>query len=283
MYGEHEKGTGCIECRYPVLLCRGLVGVAGATTVVFLGVWVDKLKLSLKTSDLFILIGLCCLSGTASFRLLPKLGRKLEEQILRDEMRKNREEVKKEVLISKRQSEASMEYASSMAQSREALESKSDNDMKQALIRLKNVVINFPTDRTLNIYLGRLHRWTGDIDSAILSLRRYIEEIGRASKDAPDRYLFDKSAALYNIACYHAVKADGIAQRGGPTEDIQRLSGEAIVALEESLNIWSKHADTALGDSDFDFLKNSPAYADKFNRLVRGHQKSSPSREEVKA
>lgn len=281
MHGEHSQESPCIKCSSLIIFCRGLVGVSGAATVVFLGVLVDKLKLSIGTNNTFILIGLSCLSGIASHRMLPKLGKKLEEQVLKDEIKKTSEEVKREVLsYSKQQNEVAIEHSTAMAQAREALELKNDNDMKLAIVRLRNVSVNFPTDRTLNIFLARLYRWTGDIDSAILVLRKYIEEIGKVSQAAPDKYLFDKSAALYNIACYHSVKASHLSSRGGPPEDINRLLGESTVALEECLDIWSKHANTAAEDDDFDALKKSPEHSDKFNRLVQGHQRGTRSREE---
>ena len=50
-------------------------------------------------------------------------------------------------------------------------------DCNQAIKDLESIEANYPTNRTLHIYLGRLYRRLENYDSAIFALRKFINNI----------------------------------------------------------------------------------------------------------
>jgi len=272
MYEKHAHGKNCPDCSPGILFCRGIIGLAGSSVVVFLLVWLDKMKLTFERADLFVLVGLCVLSGTCSFRLLPKLGRKLENQLLREEILKGQEMVRREVIsYTREQASLAMEYSSAMAFAREVLDGNNGgrDNQRRAIAMLEKLLPSFVADRPLNIYLGRLYRWSGDLNRAILTLGRYIENLGSTVEGKTSEGLYDRSVGLYNISCYKVLKAKEIQESGGLPADVLHAASGALASLEETCEIWARHAQEAEKDKDYDFLKNSPDFAEAFDALVK--------------
>jgi tetratricopeptide (TPR) repeat protein len=126
--------------------------------------------------------------------------------------------------------------------------------------------------RSFHVYLGRLYRRVKNYDAAIGILREYINTI-ETDPDIPPELKelapANKAAALYNIACYHVLKASMAVQTSAAPE-LDRLIEEALQELDASLTLdpsnWV-HA-TGTNETDFDVVKNNPDWNDKFCAII---------------
>jgi len=130
---------------------------------------------------------------------------------------------------------------------------------KDLLLPLKE---KHPTSRTVNMLLGRLHRWLGEFGQAISVLEEFTEkkkEIGEGEdKDVAD--------ALFNIACYKAQMAKLVPDIS--EEDKKALRMEAIDHLERSIALHPENKEDAIEDDDLKPLRGES----KFNKLVGIHE-----------
>jgi len=259
--GHEPIEHGCKKCNSAYFMRRALIGMAGSFCGVFLGIWLHKITLEANDTNLLSITCFCVAIGTVSFNLLPQLGKKIGEQILNDKI--NQADKKAEDAL--KTSYNAIDYSSSIAHAETALSRKQYNDIPQAVERLNKIKKDFPTDRTVHIYLGRLYRALGKYDESILILREFITNLERGNKHPHSHYIVDKADAYFNIACYHALKAKETFDKSGQTGEVERLVKESLESLSLSTTAWSKNKEFAGSDPDFDFIKDKPKFAEIIN------------------
>jgi len=104
--------------------------------------------------------------------------------------------------------------------------------------------------RRANLLLAALYKRTGDLDSAIAVLSAFIN-CKRAYNEI-DMHLAD---ALYNRACYHALKF-----QNSTGEKAAEYSREALGDLRDSILISPGNAESAAMDDDFQALWDDPIF-----------------------
>ena len=246
--GQKSKDNECKKCNNAYFLRRFIIGSAGAFCLAFIGFCMKKITLESTTENLLFLSSFAVASGVVSFTILPQLRRKIGEQLLNDKI--DQANAKADNAVSA--SVESMEYTKYMIEAQAALSTKQKIDMDKAIENLKKIRDKFKCDRSLNIYLGRLFRWNGNYNDAIMTLRNFIEDID----NNPDKFTrahdaLDKGAAYYNIACYHALKAEKTLDN--PSERV-RLINEAYDAFKYSVDLSKNNLEFAKTDKDLMWL-----------------------------
>ena len=210
-----------IVCAFGVIvLCTGIGAVFDRSNVFSQGLYI---------------IGISLVSGFFAMRLLPSLGNRLEKQI-NDATRK--------AVKAEEQGKMAVEYNQLVSIATTALTTKNQADMDYAIDCLEKDISSFYWDRTLNIYLGRLYRWQGNLDKAIMALRTFIQE---KYKHKTDKSSVDKEAlgvAYFNIACYHTLKVKQV------PEEKKRLLNEAEEALLNAIELIPNLKEEISSDSD---------------------------------
>lgn len=261
---EHGVVMDCHDCKWKfsylferkrvvwTFLGRGFIGLAGAFGVILLGLWVGKITIDMNQSNQIFIMSLALVSGTISYRMLPKIGDKLEEHILKQKMEETERSAKTET-------KKAVDFSSAMSAAETALSRNNFHEMPQATKMLETLRPVFPSHRTLHIYLGRLYRKFKEFDKAILMLREFINrlELDKSKGIVSDTHDVDISAAYYNIACYLVQKA---IQPGLSGPENQRLIAEGMNALKESLKRDSACIEKAKADEDFNNVKDYPEF-----------------------
>jgi tetratricopeptide (TPR) repeat protein len=246
----------CKKCSRWYLFCRAIIGIAGAFGVVFIAYSIDKVKTNASISNILYLISMSIVAGAVSFRILPKIGTKLEEQLLLTD--KKADDAIKIADDTREYADDTREYTAAIEHAGAALTRDQIIDVPQAIERLSNIKEKFKDDRTLYIYLGRLFRKLGQYDDAILILREFIRNINNSKNIPESRCLVDKADAYFNIACYHVLKAKDHALKNldHDSNEKERMLKEAIEALSTSISILPTNKDNALKDIDFEMIKD---------------------------
>lgn len=240
------------------LASRSMVGIAGAFGVVLIGFWVGKISAENDVLNQLFLISFSLVGGTISYKILPKIGTKLEEQ-LQLQMEKTKKEV---VDVVDKKSTETRNYTAAIASAETALAREVTADVILAIGMLKPLKKNFPIDRTIHIKLGRLYRKLGDYDKAILTLSDLIAELNKehSSIGKNPYYEHDIADAYFNIACYHTLKAEKLDKSNGNSVEIEQLTREALKALKTSIDHRPGNLADAEKDSDFDFIRDHEDY-----------------------
>ena len=217
-----------------VVLCSGIGSIFDRSNLFSLGLYV---------------IGLSLVSGFFSMRIIPCLGNRLEEQI---------NAVNKRAIAAEKQGKIAMEYNQLISIATTALSTKNMPDIDYAIECLSHSISNYYWDRTLNIYLGRLYRAKGDLNQAILCLRKFIDEMYKHQKDKTPVEKEALAVAYFNIACYHSLKI-----ATSPIEK-DRLLHETEDALQKSFDLMPMLKADALSDDDLsDFRASNPKILEK--------------------
>lgn len=241
-----------------MLISRACIGIAGAFGVVLIGFWAGKITVDKCVLNQLFLISFSLIGGTISYKILPKIGTKLEEQL-----QLQLEETKREFVdtVDKKSTEV-MNYSAAVASADAALARNNASDIKMAIEMLSNLKNSFPIDRTLHIKLGRLFRKEEDYNKAILTLRDFIDELNKehSDKGSHSHFIQDSADAYFNIACYHSLKAEKMKQSHDNQDEIDRLVKEALEALKASVDLMSRNKEAAMIDEDFNFIKNKKEF-----------------------
>lgn len=238
----------CRKCNSRFFFRRAVIGVAGTFCAVFLGLWLVKISLESDVQNLLYLTSFCVATGTISFTLLPRLGKKIGEQLLNEKI----DEVKRVAEEAVETSNENVQYNNIKGHAITALTTKQKSDIDKAIENLDSIRSKYKRDRTVHIYLGRLYRLKESYDQAITVLREFIREIDfNPDKISASHDLVDKSDAYYNIACYHAVKAK-IASNNKPERD--RLLSEVYEDFRKSVELWNYNLEYAKTDRDLEWL-----------------------------
>jgi len=221
-----------IACAFGVIvLCSGIGSIFSKSDIFSQGLY---------------LIGISLVSGFFAMRLLPCLGNRLEKQI-------NDINIKAEE--ASRLGHDAMTYQHLLSIAEMALSTKKTTELDDATAQLQNAVNKndyFAMDRTINIYLGRLYRWNGNLNDAIYSLRKFIEKIEILKRSPRHGDCEAVAAAYFNIACYHVEKAK---KCGAGSDERVRLLSEAKAALSESIKRKNSYRDDALVDNDLELFR----------------------------
>jgi tetratricopeptide (TPR) repeat protein len=247
----------CYKCSFKYFVGRALIGVAGAFGAIFLGISLGQVAIEDNVKNIVFIISMSMIAGTISYRLLPKIGTKLEEKLLVDKIA----QTEKKADDALKSSHDAINYTSAIAHAETALSRVSRNDTPQAIERLESIREGFPIDRTLHIYLARLYRKLGDYDKAILILREFISNLDKGGRVPHSRYIVDRADAYFNIACYHALKAKENSSRDISVAELSRLKREALESLSSSVNDWSRNKEYARTDEDFDFIRSEEEFS----------------------
>ncbi len=234
-------------------LGRGLFGLAGAGCVLVGGLWVQKLSFIDSVDNTVFLWALMLVSGVFSRRMVPVIGDQLEREL----MKRRITDTEKIANNAAATSNQAVSFTEAMSFAQTAL-SRADTtiDVPQAIQALNKVESDFPTHRTLHIYLGRLYKRLGDYDNAILCLRTFIKNLDKQTKGRGSAETkVDIADAYYNIACYHALKARQVHDAHEREEEEVRLKKESLESLRLSVEKSPENAELAKADKDFDFIK----------------------------
>lgn len=216
-----------------------LASIICAVGIVGLAVWGEKIDLgNASTNNIIFIVGLCAVASSNGNRFLRMLHDRIAQQVMKQEQDLNRTDIRVD---------NAYKYSSAIATSTTALERKAGYiDVPKAIEALEDIKDKFPTDRLLNIYLGRLYRKAKDYDRGIFTLRRFISETKNKE---------DQADAYFNIACYHVLKAQNMpssAENRG--REIERLKNEAIEALRTAVELNPENRRAAQTDEDFNSI-----------------------------
>ena len=234
---------------------RAVIGLAGSFGIFAIVILISKLQFKLEfnasSENIILLIGIGIIAGTCSHKIIPSMGVKIQEALLG----KRFEQVKAEIT---EEGTTTRTYSSGISTAETKLASDNTSDIQIAINNLEELKKKFPTDRTLNIYLGRLYRKIDDYDNAILSLREFIKQLDniRDSGETPLKEVNKNIAdANYNIACYHSLKAAKENADSGRAEEVERLVHEALEFLQLATRDHPENCIQAKEDKDFDFIR----------------------------
>jgi len=127
-------------------------------------------------------------------------------------------------------------------------EENTNQERRDTIEKLKEIQTNWaPTNRTIIVFIGRLYRQLGDLNSAIQAIDKVLTK--RADKgENKGQHAQDHSDILFNKACYLNLEAS-------KTESVA-LREEAWRTISESVRIWPPNLDEAKKDEDLDGLTN---------------------------
>jgi tetratricopeptide (TPR) repeat protein len=283
-----EHVHACNKCNSWYFICRGLIGIAGAFGVVLIGGWLTKVKLDLTVDNAISLVGLCVVAGCVSYELLPIIGHKLRKQmdalenaqtgqaIQIENLKKQGIEIETEWMKKMRDiDEQRKKYTDAITLAEIVLENpehqQSLSDAYSAISKMEMFRESSKFQRVYNIYLGRLYRRVGNWDSAIIVLRDYIDNLDNnqlAANIVEDTKAIDKAAALYNISCYHILKAD---MDKHTEEEVNKLFEEALNEFKASLKLDPSSWECAEREDehDFDAVKQHSKWSEVYNTLIQ--------------
>ena len=251
---EEEKG-----CRCTVLFCIGriIIGIGAAFSIFFAGLWINALKTDLIVDNIFIIFGVCIVSGVFGMRLLKRLGAQLEARV--GDIEKASKQAKETAKKVEMKMEHIGDYVDLLNNGRTALGTDDDQspqanaDRDRAIEGLRKLIKIYPRERALFLLIGCLHRKKTEYDKAILILREFADNLRQASpvNKMLGHVRSDYADAYYNIACYHALK---FMRETDPMEQ-KRLKNEVIENLRESIELLPSNKGYALSDPDFDCMK----------------------------
>jgi len=282
-----EHVHACNKCNRWYFICRGLIGIAGAFGVVLIGGWLTKVKLDLTVDNAISLVGLCVIAGCVSYELLPVIGSKLRKQMEAlenaqtgqalqiEDLKKQGIEIETEWMKKVREiDDQRKKYTDAITLAEIVLENpehqQSLSDAYSAISKMEKFRESSKFQRVFNIYLGRLYRRVGDWDSAIKVLREFIDNLDNCpvTTNGEDTKDIDKAAALYNISCYHILKAAGDKHTEG---EVNRLFEEALKEFKSSLKIDPSSWECAEREDehDFDAVKKHPEWSKVYSSLIQ--------------
>ena len=243
------------EKRFYFFTGKSIIGIAGSVGVVLLGYWIGKVSTEATALNKLQLISFCTIGGTISYRILPRIGGMLENQLLKKQI--NELEEKTENALEK--SKKAIDYSSAISFAQTALSRKTNIDVQLSIDQLEAIISDFPTERRLNIYLGRLYRKIGDYNKGIVVLRNFIENLDKETKSP--HYKIDRADSYYNIACYHSLKAQKEENEGREPNEVMRLKNEALECLKNAVENNPSTVESAPTDEDFSAIKNEPSFS----------------------
>jgi len=230
---------------YPRFLATVAIGtVSGAGGGIAYGAILalaDKFDEPLEASDRLLIAGTALAAGFLGIWMIKRLAIQIDEEALRRlETRTEKRIVEEAASIG--------EYSDAIDIARDVLQKDTkgadrtlDGQRREALAKLEKVRPHSRHSRPLGIYLGRLYRQLGDLDSAIQVLSEVIE-----ARKKERRVGVDLAALLYNRACYRNL----LAGRTNDPRKAAELRSQAWEDLRECVRLSPADLDEARHDDD---------------------------------
>jgi len=135
--------------------------------------------------------------------------------------------------------------------------SNTDQERRDTIKSLEKIQKEWaPTNRTIAVFIGRLHKTLGELDQAVAALEAVLKERVKHGEDH-GRHIQDHADIMYNTACYLNIMANN-AKTG--SETIRKQAWETI---KKSIELWPANLEEARKDEDFDGLTNDVRRWDK--------------------
>lgn len=215
------------------LLIGSLLGIGGASGVTWVAMLDGKFTDLDNIRDVSIFALTCILGGFSGLQILIILRKRLTKD-MEDKMDKKADDIRHDIEKDIRNEAA--KYADAVSSATGALSLKKPVRMSDAIKKIEAIIEDYSTDRALNIFLGRLFRALGNLDSAIAALSRALET--RENK-AGLKKNHDDGALLYNRACYYNLQAEELDTAGNPK-----------AAEKKRVLAWDDLKEAVLLDSD---------------------------------
>ena len=251
------------------IIVGALWGVGGSISFGVLLSLDDKLQNGLNGPKTDVLLaGTAVAAGFAGIRILRLASSRLEKQmteLVKEETARVGDESKQ--LLANESKKLTL-LAEALSKASGVLEGYKDDDRsvdtrrREAIQSLLVSRKDYPTLRSLGIYLGRLYCALQDYPSAIRILTEFLEE-RRKTGIPPDQ---DDAALLYNRACY---KAQWGNNQGDPVAK-EQLFADGWNDLRESVRLDPTNLPEAKTDSDLTPLVK--AGLREFDRLPGNQQ-----------
>lgn len=225
------------------LLIGALWGIGGAISLAALAALDGKFD-SFKESDQILFAFLSVASGFVGLQMLTLMGRRLTKEVeaaVDEKTREAKVEMKKESEIVQELTEAMGSAVGALGQPLGTAAAY----RKEALKKLLNVRNKLPTNRTVNIYIGRIYRSIDELDNAIGSLSEALGARTKAKIIPND----DDSALLFNRACYYNLNAEK-ADTAGQGAEAELFRQKAWEDLKESCRLTPNNKAEAASDPD---------------------------------
>jgi hypothetical protein len=263
-------------------------GMGGGLAAVLAALWLNAFPIDNTVSNILKIIAMSTVAGFIGYRLLPAISTGLEERLNITEKRvthteemvermekaqtnahqlieklkttnTEQEDKLKENMKKIAKANADLDYNLAISQAVAALGSKNRGDCQRGARKLSLILNEWPTDRRLNILLGRLHRWSQRPDvvdgykEAIRVLDDYVAKKVQAGEEDED-----VADALYNKACY-------LTQMAANVKDMEKdknetLFNEALETLTRSIELSPPNKEDAQDDLDFKPLENNEIF-----------------------
>ena len=234
---------------------RSIVGIGGAFAAVLAGTWIEKVRYTTDTENILALTALCLIAGTIAHNLVPGIGERLQDELIRKQVRNIGAVANEKAAQAEEKIEINRDYAVKVSHADTALSTKSPSDINLAIKELEQLSKTNPTDRTVYIYLGRMFRLKEQYDRAIETLREFVGNVEEELIRHPDKthqFQTSKGAAFYNMACYHALKAKNYKASGvHNAAEVGRLKEETKELLKMSIQFDGESLVIAKEDDDF--------------------------------
>jgi hypothetical protein len=253
---------------------QAMTGIGGALAALLVMLWAKQFPQSnrefLDGKSMLILMTTSFVAGYVANRLLPAVADSLNAQIAKlAEKADNASDAAAAAQQQSTETAKNVEQAQTATQQTALLASETleannyladleggdtaKPEKTQALIDgLTDLVKAFPTNRTVNILLGRVYdEAAGDRQSAIAALSAFVD----AKKAANDDQNAATADAYWNLADYYF-----FAKEGEPRTDPDMRS-KGIEAMKQSLQRVPSYFDALMHDDDFAALRNAPEAA----------------------
>ncbi len=113
-----------------------------------------------------------------------------------------------------------------------------------AIEKLEEANKYFPQEKTLAMFLGRLHRWKGDLSAAMKILEDTLEARRKAHPlKGPNE---EDASMLYNLACYLNLHAKAV-NKANETAELQK---RARASIDKAISICPDYGNDAAVDPD---------------------------------
>jgi hypothetical protein len=229
-------------------------GVGGALASALLLVLDGKFDQPPKDKEKILIAASGIIAGYIGFQVLKRLADRLDKQLEQMEQRVG-EKIERETTIVTEFTEAINIAGIVLLKKRE--DRTADPARREALDRLNSALKDYPHNRQLCIYVGRLMRALGETEMAVKFLGERIE--ARRLHRIPEGQ--DTADLLYNRACY----LNELRRGEKNAERKEALKKQALADLEASVKIFPENREAAQHDVDLADLigEGVPASADQ--------------------
>lgn len=222
-----------------------LTGAAAAFAVVvlFRGLGIVPERLNIVHRDVYY-AALTFVAGVFSMRLIRSIGSILEKRL--NELSKEIDQAKtREKEITNEMNKARA-YGAVLMKAQTAMLTRSEMDLEDAIRYVREAIVEYPLDRTLNVFCARMLRLRHNYTEAISLLREFADkiEMKRANGGGSEELLKAGAVAHYNSACYYCC----MVERNQANKD--ELLASAKQELRKAILLDARYAREVSKDED---------------------------------